>query len=66
MPSTVTKPIDEGDVAGTLELVLKEIVKQNKVCTVLTKSRVVDLGTAEASVELTFDEARCEKVPPKA
>ena len=64
MSFTVTKPIDEGDVAGTLKLVLQEVVKQNKVCTVLTKSRIVGLGTAEASVVLSFDDVSCEKAQP--
>lgn len=66
MQFTVTKPIAEGDVAATLKLVLQEVVKQNKVCTVLTKSRVVGLGTVEASVILTFDDAGCEKVQAAA
>jgi len=61
MTFTVTKPIAEGDVAATLKLVLQEIVRQNKVCTVLTKSRVEGLGTGQAQVVLTFDDAACEK-----
>jgi hypothetical protein len=66
MQFTVTKPIAEGDVEATLKLVLQEVVKQNKVCTVLTKSRIVGLGTAQSSVVLTFDDAACEKAPPTA
>ena len=66
MSFTVTKPIAEGDVAATLKLVLQEVVKQNKVCTVLTKSRIVGLGTAEASIQLTFDDAACQTAPPAA
>lgn len=61
MTFTVTKPIAEGDVAATLKLVLQEVAKQNKVCTVLTKARIEGLGTAEARVLLTFDDAACEK-----
>jgi hypothetical protein len=62
MSITVTKPIAEGDVAATLRLVLQEVVKQNKVCTVLTKSKIEGLGTVEARVVLTFDDAKCDKV----
>ena len=66
MQFTATKPIAEGvvgaTVGATLKLVLQEIVKQNKICAVLTESRVVGLGTAEASVILAFDDAGCEKV----
>ena len=61
MPITVTKPIAEGDVAATLKLVLQEVVKQNRVCTVLTKSTLVGLGTGTAQVVLTFDDAKCAK-----
>lgn len=61
MTFTVTKPIAEGDVAATLKLVLQEIVRQNKVCTVLTESRLEGLGSAQARVLLTFDESGCER-----
>lgn len=61
MPITVSKPIDEGNIATTLKLVLQEVVKQNKVCTVLTKSSIEGLGTGGARVLLTFDDAKCAK-----
>lgn len=64
MPFTVTKRIAEGDVAATLKLVLLEVVKQNKVCTVLTKSSLENLGTSEARVHLIFDDAKCRKDQP--
>jgi len=66
MTFPVAKPIDEHDVATTLELVLQEVVKQNKRCIVLTKSSVEDLGTANARVILTFDDAKCEKAKKPA
>lgn len=64
MPFPVNVVIDEADVAATLKLVLQEVVKQNKVCTVLIKSSVEHLGTQNARVVLTFDGAKCEKVKP--
>lgn len=60
MTITVPKPIAEGDVAATLRLVLQEVIKQNRVCTVLTKFRIEGLGTSDARVLLTFDDALCE------
>lgn len=41
----------------------KEVVKQNKVCTVLLKSSVENLGAGEARMRLTFDDAKCKKDP---
>ncbi|MEO8314204.1 MAG: hypothetical protein ABI645_05360 [Pseudomonadota bacterium] len=64
MPFSVTKQIAEGDVAATLKAVLQEVVKQNRACTVLTRSTVEGLGTEEARVILTFDDAKCEKSKP--
>lgn len=64
MPFPVTKPIAEGDVAATLRVVLQEVVKQNRACTVLTKSTIEGLGTEEARVILMFDDAKCEKSKP--
>lgn len=61
MSIIVTKPVAEGDVAATLKLVLQEVVKQNKVCTVLSKFTFEGLGTGAARVVLTFDDAKCEK-----
>ena len=60
MSFTVSKPIAEEDVEATLKLVLREVIKQNKVCTVLTKSSVADLGTSDAHVVLTFDDEKCK------
>jgi len=64
MPFPVNVDINEADVAATLKLVLQEVVKQNKRCTVLIKSSVENLGTPKACVVLTFDGAKCEKVKP--
>lgn len=62
MPFPVTISIAEGEVAATLKLVLQEVVKQNKVCTSLTKSRIEGIGTEQARVILTFDDSMCKKV----
>jgi hypothetical protein len=65
MSFPVTKPVNEGDVAATLKLVLQEVVTQNKVCTVLTKWEIKGQGTPEARVVLSFDDAKCEKPPSR-
>lgn len=64
MPFSLNVAINEADVAATLKLVLQEVVKQNKRCTVLIKSSVENLGTPNACVALTFDGAKCEKLKP--
>lgn len=64
MSFPVNVNIDEADVAASLKLVLQEVIKQNKRCTVLMKSSVENLGTPNACVALTFDGAKCEKVKP--
>lgn len=57
----VIKPIAERDTVATLKLVLQEVVRQNKACTVLTRSSIQGLGTPHAQVVLTFDDALCNK-----
>lgn len=61
MSATVKKSIDEQNIATTLKSVLREIVLQNGLCTVLTNFSIEDLGKATARVTLTFDDAKCEK-----
>jgi hypothetical protein len=62
MTFIVEKSIDEQDVTTSLSQALQEVKKQNKVCIVLTKFSVEGLGTANARVVLTFDEAKCRRV----
>jgi hypothetical protein len=62
MPFSVSKSINEADVAATLRLVLQEVVRQNRACTVLTRSSIQGLGTHAAKVVLTFDDASCQQI----
>lgn len=62
MTFIVEKSIDEQDVTTSLSQALQEVKKQNRVCIVLTKFSVEGLGTANARVVLTFDEAKCKRV----
>jgi hypothetical protein len=61
MTFTVERSIDEQDVAASLTQALQEVKRQNKVCIVLTKFSVEGLGTAQARVVLTFDDAKCKR-----
>lgn len=60
MTFQVIKPIDEQDAVATLRLILQEVVRQNKACTVLIRSSFKDLSTPNAHVVLTFDDANCQ------
>lgn len=60
MTFQVTKPINERDAVATLNLVLQEVVGQNKACTMLIRWSFNDLSTHNAHVMLTFDDATCQ------
>lgn len=60
MTFQVNKPINERDAVATLNLVLQEVVGQNKACTVLRQWSFKDLSTPNAHVVLTFDDATCQ------
>lgn len=64
MTFTIKVPIAEADAVATLKPVLQAITMQNKACNVLIRSRIDGLGTPDAKVTLTFDDAACEMASP--